>query len=212
MLYFVYFDSYGVEHVPEKIKKFVGNKNIIANIFRVQANNSVMCGYFCIGFIDFMLAGKKLTDFTNLISYCGFKKNDDIILSYFKDGRNWHNKLVRTEQTKFRLSEIIEIENCFHQEINQRKSCSQKLSKYAIAFDYRDKVLIVLSATSSGVCVISSASVVGAAVGIASASFTLIFFLTTGIIKKLLSLTRSKKKKLDKLLCWLKANLIAIKL
>ena len=212
MLYFVYFDSYGVEHVPEKIKKFVGNKTIIANTFRVQANNSVMCGYFHIGFIDFMLAGKKMTDFTNLISSCDFKKNDDIILSYFKDGRNWHNKLVRTEQTKFRLSEIIEIENCFHQEINQRKSCSQKLSKYAIAFDYRDKVLIVLSATSSGVCVISSASVVGAAVGIASASFTLIFFLTTGIVKKLLSLTRSKKKKLDKLLCWLKANSIAIKL
>ena len=88
MLYFVYFDSYGVEHVPEKIKKFVGNKNIIANIFREQANNSVMCGYFRIGFIDFMLAGKKLTDFTNSISSCDFKKNDDIILSYFKDGRN----------------------------------------------------------------------------------------------------------------------------
>ena len=55
----VYFNSFGVEHVPEEIKEFVGNKNIIANIFRVQANNSVMCGYFCIGFIDFMLAGKN---------------------------------------------------------------------------------------------------------------------------------------------------------
>ena len=60
----VYFDSFRVEHVPEKIKDFVGNKNIIANIFRVQANNSVMCGYFCIRFINFMLAGKKLTDYT----------------------------------------------------------------------------------------------------------------------------------------------------
>ena len=64
----VYFDSFGVEHVPEEIKEFIGNKNIKANIFRVQANNSVMCGYFCIGFIDFMLAGKKLTDFTNFYS------------------------------------------------------------------------------------------------------------------------------------------------
>ena len=54
----IYFDSFGVEHVPKEIKKFVGNKNIKANIFRVQANNSVMCGYFCIRFIDFMLAGK----------------------------------------------------------------------------------------------------------------------------------------------------------
>ena len=75
----VYFDSFGVEHVPEEIKEFVGNKNIIANIFRVQANNSVMCGYFCIGFIDFMLAGKKLTDFTNMFSCYDFKKNDNII-------------------------------------------------------------------------------------------------------------------------------------
>ena len=81
----VYFDSFGVEHVPEEIKEFVRNKNIIANIFRVQVNNSVMCGYFCIGFIDFMLAGKKLTDFTSLFSPYDFKKNDNIILSYFKD-------------------------------------------------------------------------------------------------------------------------------
>ena len=61
----VCFDSFGVEHVPEEIKTFVGNKNIIANIFRVQANNSVMHGYFCIGLIYFMVAGKKLTDFTD---------------------------------------------------------------------------------------------------------------------------------------------------
>ena len=64
----VYFDSFGVEHVLKEIKEFVENKNIKANIFRVQGNNSVMCGYFCIGFIDFMLAGKKLTDFTNMFS------------------------------------------------------------------------------------------------------------------------------------------------
>ena len=69
----------------KEIKEFVRNKNIIANIFRVQVNNSVMCGYFCIGFIDFMLAGKKLTDFTSMFSPHDFKKNDDIILSYFKD-------------------------------------------------------------------------------------------------------------------------------
>ena len=77
----VYFDSFGVEHVPEEIKEFIGNKNIIANIFRVQANNSIMCGYFCVGFIDFMLAGKKLTDFTNMFPPYDFKKIDNIILS-----------------------------------------------------------------------------------------------------------------------------------
>ena len=53
----VYFESFGVEHVPEEIKEFIGNENIIANIFLVQANNSIICGYFCIGFIDFMFAG-----------------------------------------------------------------------------------------------------------------------------------------------------------
>ena len=63
----------------------MGNKNIIANIFRVQGNSSVMCGYFCIGFIDFMLAGKKLTDFTSMFSPYDFEKNDNITLSYFKD-------------------------------------------------------------------------------------------------------------------------------
>ena len=81
----VYFNSFGVEHVPKEIKEFIGNKNIKANIFRVQANNSGMCGYFCIGFINFMLAGKNLTDFLNLFSPDDFKKNSDIILSYFKD-------------------------------------------------------------------------------------------------------------------------------
>ena len=78
-----YFDSFGVEHIPEEIKTFISNKNIKTNIFRIQAYDSIICGYFCIGFIDFMLAGKTLTDFTNLFSPNNFKKNDDIILNYF---------------------------------------------------------------------------------------------------------------------------------
>ena len=81
----VYFDVFGAEQIPDKIKEFVGNKNVKANIFRVQGNDSVMCGYFCIGFIDFMLAGKKLTDYTSLLSPHDFEKNDNIILSYFKN-------------------------------------------------------------------------------------------------------------------------------
>ena len=80
----VYFNSFGVEHVPEEIKEFVGNINLIANIFRVQANDSVMCGYFCIGFIDFMLAGKKLTDYTSWFFPYDFEKNDHIILDLFQ--------------------------------------------------------------------------------------------------------------------------------
>ena len=64
----IYFDSFGVEHILQEIKLFIGNKNIKTDIFRIQAYDSIMCGYFCIGFIDFMLAGKVLTDFTNLFS------------------------------------------------------------------------------------------------------------------------------------------------
>ena len=137
----VCFDSFGVEHVPEEIKKIVGNKNIIANIFRAQAKDSVICGNFWIGFIDFTLAGKKLTDFTNMFSPHDFEKNDRIILSYFN---------------------------------------------------------------------ISFTSVVGAPVGIASASFTLIFSLTTGIIKKLLSITRNKSKKHDKIIILAKSKFNSI--
>ena len=60
-----YFDSFGIEHIPKEIKAFIKNKNIKTNIFRVQAYDSVMCGYFCIGFIDFMFKGKTLTGYTN---------------------------------------------------------------------------------------------------------------------------------------------------
>ena len=80
-----YFDSFGVEHIPKEIKAFINNKNIITNIFRIQAYDSIMCGYFCIGFIDFMFKGKSLTEFTNLSYPYDFKRNDDIIMSFFKD-------------------------------------------------------------------------------------------------------------------------------
>ena len=97
------------------------------------------------------------------------------------------DKTNLSEQTKFRLDEISKIENYFIEEINQRKSCSQKLNKYVTTFDYIDKILIVLNATSSGVSIISFTSIIGAPIGIASAGRTLIFSLTTGIIKKLLN-------------------------
>ena len=80
-----YFDSFGEEHVLKEMRTFINNKNIKTNIFRIQAYDSIMCGYFCIGFIDFILAGKKLTDYTNLFSPNGFSKNDDIIFTYFKN-------------------------------------------------------------------------------------------------------------------------------
>ena len=116
-----------------------------------------------------------------------------------------------SEQTRFQLDQIIDIENYFHQEIDQKKLCCKKLGKFATALDYIDKVFIVLSATSGRVCIILSASVVGAPIGIAGASFTLILSLATGITKKLLSTIRNKKKKHDRILMLAKSKLDSIK-
>ena len=90
----IYFDSFGIEHIPKEIKKFirskelgpaVGNNKIKSNIFRIQAYDSIMCGYFCIEFINYMLKGKTLLDYTNIFSPNDFKKNDQIIKRIFKN-------------------------------------------------------------------------------------------------------------------------------
>ena len=104
------------------------------------------------------------------------------------------------------MYEIKKIENYFINEINEEKSYSKKLSKYVTIFDYIDKILIVLSATTGGISIISFTTTIGAPVGIASASFTLIFSITTGIIKKLLSTTIKKKKKHNQILMLVKSK------
>ena len=104
------------------------------------------------------------------------------------------------------MYEIKKIENYFINEINERKLYNKKLSKYVTIFDYMDKILIVLSATSSGVSIISFTSIIGVPAGIASASFTLIFSITAGIIKKLLSTTIKKKKNHDQILMLAKSK------
>ena len=79
-----YFDSFGVEHVQKEIKKFIGNKNIVTNIYRIQAYDLIMCGYFCNEFIDFILKGNSLSDYTNLFSPGKYEMNAKIILKYFQ--------------------------------------------------------------------------------------------------------------------------------
>ena len=79
-----YFDSFGVEHIPKEIKKFIGNKNIITNNYRLQACDSIMYEYFCIGFIDLILKGKSLLEDTNLLSRNDYEKNDKVIRKYFQ--------------------------------------------------------------------------------------------------------------------------------
>ena len=84
MVVTVYFDRFRVEHIPKEIKKFIGNKNILKNNYTVQAYESIMRRYFCIGFVDFMLKGKSLLDDRNLFSPNDYVKNDKIILKYFQ--------------------------------------------------------------------------------------------------------------------------------
>ena len=102
------------------------------------------------------------------------------------------------------------IENYVYQEINQQKSYSKKLNKYVTIFNYINKILIFLSITSSGISIISFTIAIGVPAGIASACFILIFSITTGIIKKLLNITRKKKKRHDKILVLAKSKLNSI--
>ena len=80
----IYFDSFGVEHFPKEIKKFIGNKNVVKNIDRLLAYDSIMYRYFCTEFIDFMLKSKSLLEYTNLFSPNDYEKNVKMILKYFQ--------------------------------------------------------------------------------------------------------------------------------
>ena len=116
-------------------------------------------------------------------------------MSELKSNETYSNlsALPLSDQTKFRLNEINKIKNFLFLKFKKEK-LSRKLSKYISTFDYIDKILIVLSATSAGISIISFTSTIGIPAGIASASFTVVFSLTTGIIKKLLKETRKKNK------------------
>ena len=111
-----------------------------------------------------------------------------------------------SDQTKFRLNEITEIKDYFNAENQERKTMSEKLSKYIAAFNYINEALMVLSAKNGGISIISLASAIDVPVGIASAIFSLIFFLTIVIIKKLLKITRNKNKKYNKIVMLANAN------
>ena len=80
----VYFDFFGVAYNPQEVLNKIKDKSITHNIFRIQDNESIMCGFYCIAFIEYMLAGKTLLDYTNLFSLNDYKKNDKIISKYFK--------------------------------------------------------------------------------------------------------------------------------
>ena len=118
--------------------------------------------------------------------------------------------LPLSDQTKFRLNEINKIKYYFEFEIKEREAVIKKLSKYTATLDYTDKTLIVLSATSGGISIISFTNVIGIPAGVLSASPTFLFSLTTGIIKKLLKKTRKNNKKHSKIIMLAKSKLNSI--
>ena len=216
--YTVYFDSFGIEHIPKEINKFirskdlghaVGNNDIKSNIFRIQAYDSIMCGYFCIEFINYMLKGKTLLDYTNLFSPNDFKKNDQVIKRIFKNENLNVIELTNTAN-KYRLDEINKVRDYFNNEINERKYIIKKLNKYLVSFDYLGKIFITLSASFGTLSIASYASVVGTPAGIAGSSLTLIFTIGTGISKSLLKVTKKRKKKHNKIIALAKNKLDTI--
>ena len=115
-----YFDNFGVKYIPKEIKNFIENKNIVTNIYRIQAYNSIMCGYFCIGFAELMLKGASLLEYTNLFSLNKYEKNEKIILIYYQKNLNKaysqqntfsFSILKRLRWKKSIVSFVINIEN-----------------------------------------------------------------------------------------------------
>ena len=187
----VYFDSFGVEHIPKEINEFI-RSDIKSNIFRIQAYDSIMCGYFCIEFINYMLKGKKRT--TELL----------------KEYLRINNIIELTNVNKYRLNEINKIRDYFKNEIKERKDIIKKLNKYLVRFDYLDKIFIALSASFGTLSIASYTSVIGTPAGIAGYSLTLIFTVGTGISKSLLKLTKKRKKKHNKIIVLAKNKLNVI--
>ena len=202
----IYFDSFGIEHVPIEINKFINNdttkssslERIESNIFRIQAYDSILCGYFCIEFINYMLKGKNLLDYTNLFSPNDFKNNDQIIKRIFI----MNNIIELTDKAepsssertanRYRLDEINKIRDYFDNEIKERKDIIKELNKYLVSFDYLDKIFIALSASFGTLRIASQATVIGIPADIKGASLTLIFTIGTGINKSLLKVTKKE--------------------
>ena len=139
-----------------------------------------MCGYFCIGFIDLMLAGKTLTEFTNL------------------------------DEQQFRLNKINEVKDYFLADIKERELMSKRLGKYIAFFVYFDKSLIVSCVTTGSISIASFTNVIVETLGMANPKFSLAFSISTGIIKKLLKTTRNKKKQNNKIVMLARSKLNSI--
>ena len=164
-----------------------------------------MCGYFCIKFINYMLTGKTLLDYTNYFLLMTLKRMIELLKEYLRI-----NNLELTNVNKYRLDEINKIKEYFDNEIKERKDIIKKLNKYLVSFDYLDKIFITLSASFSTLSIASYASVLGLPGGIAGSSLTLIFTISAGINKSLLKVTKKRKKKHNKIIALAKSKLNTI--
>ena len=161
-----------------------------------------MFGYFCIEFINYMLKGKTLLDYTNLFFLMTLKRTIQLLKEYLR----MNNIIELTDVNKYRIDEIYKIKY-FDNEIKERKDIIKKLNKYLVSFDYLDKIFITLLASFSTLSIASYASVSGCPVGIAGSSLTLIFTISTGINKSLLKVTKKRKKKHNKIIALAKSKL-----
>ena len=225
-----YFDSSGVEHILKEMKKFIDRSlSIATNIFRIQAYYSIMCGYFCIDFVDVMLARKTLAKFTNFFSPNNFKKKWSYHFELF---HNWCVKMPEynfiehnfretlnvypnlsaniSHDQQFRLNKINEIKDYFIAEIRERELMSKNRSMYIDSFQYFDKSLIVLSVATGSISIASFGTVIGAPVGIMNASCSLTFSISTWFVKRILKAIRNKKKKQNKIAMLARSKLNSI--
>ena len=129
--------------IPKEINKFIGSnkKNYSKNIFRIQTYDSIMCGYFCIEFINYMLKGKKLLDYINLFRLMTLKRTIELLKEYLR----MNNIIELKNVNKYRLDEINKIRDYFNNKIKERKDIIEKLNKYLVRFDYLEKIFIALS-------------------------------------------------------------------
>ena len=174
-----------------------------------------MCGYICIEFINYMLQGKTLLDYTNLFSPNDFKKNDRVIEKYLRI-----NNIIELADTaglsslervnNYRLNQIDKIKDYFNNEISERKDIIKKLNKYIVSFDYLNKIFITLSVSFGTLSIASQATIVGIPVGIAGSSLTLMFTISMGVNKSLLRITKKRKKKHNKIIALAKSKLNTI--
>ena len=167
----IYFDSFGVEYIPREIMKRIKDKNIKSNIFRIQDNNSIMCGYFCILFIEYMLDNKTLTDFTNLFSSWDFINLNIKMMETI----NLNTKYSPEDQSNYRLSEISKIKYYFNEEIKYQQSLTNKLNKYLTVLDILSKILTAFLTVFSSSNIFSDAKKKKKLLGLNTSIFSLIF-------------------------------------